>query len=128
GGFLKTRLKEVQALCARIDGAFWTNQYGNRDGSEAHYLMTGAELCQSFDRLDYVFIGVSSAGTISGVSRRLKEAFPEVKVIAVDAEGSVIFGGQPKKRMIPGIGASIVPELLSLARVDDVVIVPEVET
>lgn len=128
GGYLKTRLRKVTELCSSLNAAYWTNQYGNRDGMQAHYQLTGAELCSAFDRLDYVFIGVSTGGTISGVSRRVKEHFPNAKVIAVDAEGSVIFGGKPKKRYIPGIGASIVPELLQHALIDDVVTVPEIET
>ena len=49
-------------------------------------------------------------------------------MIAVDTDGSVIFGGTPRKRHIPGIGSSIVPQLLSRARIDDVVLIPERET
>ena len=75
-----------------------------------------------------MFLGVSTGGTISGVSHRLKEKFPSVRIIAVDAEGSVIFGGQPRKRYIPGIGASVTPELVKQARIDDVVKIPESET
>ena len=75
-----------------------------------------------------MFIGVSTAGTIAGVSRRLKEHYPDIRVIAVDTEGSAIFGGAPRKRHIPGVGSSIVPPLLSYARIDDVVQIPERET
>ena len=128
GGFLKTRLHKVKELCASTPHAFWPNQYGNPDAMEAHYELTGSEICADFDSLDYAFIGVSTAGTIAGVSRRLKEQYPNVKIIAVDAEGSVIFGGPPKKRYIPGVGASIVPELLKHALIDDVVLVPERES
>jgi cysteine synthase A len=128
GGFLKTRLAMVQHLCTTIPNPFWTNQYGNPDAMEAHYELTAGEICADFDSLDYVFIPVSSAGTIAGVSRRLKERYPHIHVIAVDTEGSVIFGGPPRKRHIPGIGSSIVPPLLSHARIDDVVLVPERET
>ncbi len=128
GGFLKTRLQAVKDLVAQTPGGFWTNQYSNLDAVEAHYRMTGGEICKSMSSLDYVFVGVSTAGTIAGVSRRVKEKWPSAKVIAVDAEGSVIFGGTPKKRYIPGIGASVVPELLRHASIDDVVTVPEIET
>jgi N-(2-amino-2-carboxyethyl)-L-glutamate synthase len=128
GGFLKTRLQKVKQLCATIPHAYWTNQYGNPDAMEAHYELTAAEICARFDSLDYVFIGVSTAGTLAGVSRRLKERYPNIHVIAVDTEGSVIFGGAPRKRHIPGIGSSIVPPLLSHARIDEVVLVSERET
>ena len=128
GGFLKTRLEKVKELCATIPNAYWTNQYGNPDAMEAHYELTAAEICAEFESLDYVFIGVSTAGTIAGVSRRLKERYPNIRVIAVDAEGSAIFGAAPRKRHIPGIGSSIVPPLLSHAEIDDVVWVSERET
>src|SRR5213596_2526246 len=128
GGFLKTRLQMVKHLCATIPDAYWTNQYGNPDAVEAHYELTAGEICADFASLDYVFIGVSTAGTIAGMSRRLKERYPKVRIIAVDTQGSVIFGGTPRERHIPGVGSSIVPPLLSHARIDDVVLIPERET
>jgi len=128
GGFLKTRLEMVEHLCATIPNVYWTNQYGNRDAAEAHYELTASEVCADFDALDYVFIGVSTAGTIAGMSRRLKERYPKVRIVAVDSEGSVIFGGPPRKRHIPGVGSSIVPPLLADAKIDDAVLIPERET
>ena len=128
GGFLKTRLQMVKHLCATIPNAYWTNQYGNLDALEAHYELTASEICADFHSLDYVFIGVSTGGTIAGMSRRLKERYPNVRIIAVDSQGSVIFGDTPRKRHIPGVGSSIVPPLLSHARIDDVVLIPERET
>src|SRR2546422_2383600 len=103
GGFLKTRLQKVKELCATIPNAYWTNQYGNVDAMAAHYELTAAEICDDFESLDYVFIGIGTAATIAGVSRRLKEHYPNIRVIAVDAEGSAIFGGAPRQRHIPGI-------------------------
>jgi cysteine synthase A len=128
GGYLASRLRRVEELRSSLGETFWPNQYGNRDGMRAHYDWTGGQICDACDRLDYVFIGVSSAGTIAGVSRRVKERFPRARIIAVDAVGSVIFGGAPAKRHIPGIGAGVVPALLSEATIDDVVLVSELET
>src|SRR5437588_8128045 len=128
GGFLKTRLEMVKQLCDTIPNAYWTNQYGNPDAVEAHYELTAGEICADFASLDYVFIGVSTGGTIAGLSRRLKERYPNVRIIAVDTQGSVIFGDAPRKRHIPGVGSSIVPPLLSHATIDDVVLIPERET
>src|SRR3989441_1229164 len=93
GGFLKTRLQKVKELCATIPNAYWTNQYGNLDAMEAHYELTATEICADSDSLDYVFTVVSTAVTVAGVSRRLKERYPHLHGIAVDTEGSVIFGG-----------------------------------
>jgi N-(2-amino-2-carboxyethyl)-L-glutamate synthase len=127
GGFLKTRLVRVRELCREIGDSFWTNQYGNLDGALGHYHFTAAEIGDQVNELDYVFVGVSSAGTIAGLSMRLKERFPRLAVVAVDSVGSAIFGGPPASRFIPGIGSSIVPELLTRARIDHVVRVPEAE-
>lgn len=128
GGFLKTRLQMVEHLCATTPNAYWTNQYGNMNAVEAHYELTAGDICADFESLDAVFVGVSTAGTIAGVSRRLKERYPAVRIIAVDTVGSVIFGGPPRTRHIPGVGSSIVPELLSHAKIDDVVLISERET
>jgi cysteine synthase A len=128
GGYLKTRLDMVKKLCATVPNAYWPNQYGNLDAMEAHYELTAGEVCAEFDTLDYAFIGVSTAGTIAGMSRRLKEHYPGIQIIAVDTEGSFIFGSPPRKRHIPGIGSSIVPPLLANAVIDDVVWIPERET
>jgi N-(2-amino-2-carboxyethyl)-L-glutamate synthase len=128
GGFLKTRLAKVHELLGSTPHAFWPNQYGNPDAVAAHYQLTGTEICNAFQQLDYIFIGASTGSTITGVSRRLKERFPGVRVIAVDAEGSVLFGQPPKSRFIPGIGSSAPSQFLPQALVDDFVIVPEYET
>src|SRR5436309_7298171 len=48
GGFLKTRLQMVEQLCAALPNAYWTNQYGNPDAVEAHYLLTAGEVCADF--------------------------------------------------------------------------------
>jgi 2,3-diaminopropionate biosynthesis protein SbnA len=128
GGFLKTRIATVRRLRADVGDAYWTNQYENPDNVAAHYALTAQGFCDAFTRLDFVFVGVSSAGTIAGLSHRLKERFPGVQVIAVDVDGSVVFGGPARKRHIPGIGSSVRPALLDQARIDDVVIVSETET
>ena len=64
----------------------------------------------------------------SGVSNRVKEKWPNIKIIAVDAEGSVIFGGPPKKRHIPGLGSSIQPPLIHHAIIDELIMVSERDT
>lgn len=128
GGYLKTRLRMVQTLLSRYPDSYWPNQYENPDGMAAHYHLTAAEVLRVLPDVDYVFIGVSSAGTLAGVSRRLKEHNPAIRIVAVDAEGSVIFGQPPKKRSIPGLGSSISPPLVKEAIVDEVVIVNEVDT
>src|SRR3989454_8309616 len=107
GGFLKTRLQMVKHLCATTPNAFWTNQYGNPDAVEAHYKLTAGEICADFDSLDYVFIAVSTAGTIARVSPRLQKHYPNIPVISVDSESSGIFCGEPHKPHISRIRSRI---------------------
>lgn len=128
GGFLKTRLAAVRKLREEFPDSYWPNQYENVDAMHAHYHVTAEQIIRNAPPLDYVFLGVSTGGTLSGISQRLKEHQPSVKIIAVDAEGSVIFGHPPKKRWIPGLGSSITPPLVGRAIVDEVLIVPEVDT
>lgn len=125
GGFLLTRIQTVEAICAAKKNVFWTNQYENPGNLQAYYNGMGVEVCASLPRLDYAFIGVSTCGTIAGLSRRLKEHYPRVKIVAVDIDGSIIFGHAPKKRHLSGLGSSKVPPLLHEASIDDVVMVPE---
>lgn len=127
GGYLRARLERVRELVARHDW-YWPDQYCNADAVEAHYRFTGGELCAALSRLDYLFVGVGTGGTIAGLSHRVKESFPGCAVIAVDAVGSTIFGGPPGPRRIPGLGSSIVPPLVRRAIVDDVMLVPELDT
>ncbi|MFC0435372.1 2,3-diaminopropionate biosynthesis protein SbnA [Kutzneria buriramensis] len=125
GGYLKTRLARVRELLVELDSAYWPNQYANPDARDAHYRFTGGELIAQAGPIDYLFVGVGTGGTIAGLSHRIKETYPRCVVVAVDTEGSVIFGGPPKKRRIPGIGSSIVPPLCDQALIDHVEIVSE---
>lgn len=128
GGYLLTRIKKVKELIDEIDNSYWVNQYGNPYNAEAYYNTLGNEICDSLGNIDYIFMGVSSGGTITGVSNKIKERFPHSKVIAVDIVGSVIFGHPPHKRYIPGIGSSMVPKILEKAKIDDVVMIDELST
>src|SRR5579859_5444370 len=128
GGFLRARLQRVGQLTASLPSAYWPNQYANPDAADAHDLLTGAEICRTFDRLDYIFIGFGTAATIAGISRRVKRLMPRTRIVAVDSAGSVIFGQPAAPRFIPGIGSSIRPPLLQDALLDDYVIVEESET
>ena len=128
GGYLLNRIEKVKQLTKEIENSYWVNQYGNPYNAEAYYKTLGEEICDCLDTIDYLFLGISSGGTITGVSQKIKERFPDVKVIAVDIYGSVIFGNPPRKRYIPGIGSSMVPDIIKQAKIDDVVMVDELAT
>ncbi|MDQ4021081.1 MAG: 2,3-diaminopropionate biosynthesis protein SbnA [Actinomycetota bacterium] len=128
GGYLQTRIDRVQELLSELPEAIWVNQYANNRNWQSHYHGTGAEMSEQLVHPpDYFFAAVSTTGSILGCSRRLRERFPEVQVIAVDAAGSIIFGRPPGPREIPGIGASRVPELLRPEEIDEVVHVDDLE-
>jgi N-(2-amino-2-carboxyethyl)-L-glutamate synthase len=132
GGYLKTRIRKVKELLETIPNSFWINQYANENNWKAHYYGTGEEIVQQLlsngEEADILVAPVSTTGCIMGTGRRLREKFPHVKVIAVDAVGSVIFGAPPAPRELPGIGSSRVPELLHRDEVDDVIYVNDYES
>jgi N-(2-amino-2-carboxyethyl)-L-glutamate synthase len=126
GGYLLTRIDTVNEMCLAIKNSFCADQYGDPNNYKGYYGL-GNEILTSFDKLDYVFIAVSSSGAITGISKSIKEKRPDIKVIGVDVEGSVIFGQKPQKRYISGIGASQVPPIMKHATIDDVVFVSQVD-
>lgn len=130
GGYLLNRIKKIKEIIASNDNVYWVNQYANPLNARAYYNSLGIEICLEAPRqkIDYLFMGISSGGTITGVSQRVKENYPAAKIIAVDVDGSIIFGGKSHKRFIPGIGSSMRPEILKQAVIDDVVSVNEDET
>jgi cysteine synthase A len=125
GGYLLNRIAVVKNICSETKNSFWTNQYDNPNNYLAYFHGLGEEICRECESLDFAFIGVSSGGTITGISQKLKKRFTHVKIIAVDVEGSIIFQNQPKKRYISGIGSSMVPSILQKAIIDEVVFVSE---
>lgn len=129
GGYLKTRIKRVKELVETTPGAYWINQYANEKNWKAYYHGTASEIVeQANGPIDYLVMAVSTTGSILGTARRIRETYPHVKVIAVDAVGSVIFGAPPAPRELPGIGSSRVPELLHREEIDEVVYVNDLES
>jgi 2,3-diaminopropionate biosynthesis protein SbnA len=129
GGYLQTRIRRVHELCQAIPQSFWINQYANNLNWQAHYYDTGSEIIADLDDpIDCFVIALSTTGTILGLARRIRQDFPQVRIIAVDAVGSVIFGSPPGPRELPGIGASRVPELLRTDEIDEVIYVNDWES
>ena len=127
GGFLGARLDYVRALCASDDRYVWLNQYTNQGNWQAHYRTTAPAIARQFPQLDVLFIGAGTTGTLMGCARWFREWHRPVRIVAVDSFGSVIFGGRPGRRMIPGLGMTVRPPLLDEAYVDDVVRVEEAD-
>lgn len=125
GGYLHTRIARAREL-ATAAGTVWVNQYANiRNPRAYHDTLAGEVLDDVEGPIDYLVAAVSTTGSLHGIARRLRARHPDLRVIAVDAVGSVVFGGDAGPRRIPGFGASRVPELLRPAEVDQVVHVDE---
>jgi N-(2-amino-2-carboxyethyl)-L-glutamate synthase len=127
GEFLQARLNRVKELLALHKNAFWTNQYSNTHNSDAHH-QTMHEIVTALDgKVDYLFCSASTCGTLRGCSEYIRKQELPIKIIAVDALGSVIFDGKPAKRLIPGHGAAVRPSLYQPGLAHEVVHLTDLE-
>jgi cysteine synthase A len=111
GEFLQARLARVRSLLGSVKDSFWPNQYANIFNPQAHH-QTMREVVEAFDEnVDYLFCATSTCGTMRGCAEYIRAHNLKTKLVAVDAEGSIIFGGPSAKRLIPGHGAAVLPEL-----------------
>jgi len=118
----------VQSLVGQIENAFWPNQYANEHNSGSHYRTTMNEVAVALDgKIDFMFIATSTCGTIRGCGDYARDHGLKVRMIAVDAVGSLIFTNQKAKRMIPGLGAGIKPPLCDLSVIDECVLVTDLD-
>lgn len=119
-------------------GAFLPYQYYNQANPEAHYRSTGPEIWRQTDgHITHWVAGIGTGGTISGVARFLKDQNPEIRVIGVDAVGSVYkhykeHGVLPPAEaihqyLIDGIGEDLLPESVWMDSIDEVVSVDDRE-
>lgn len=127
-GYLSSRINLIKQMCAQKPHLVWLNQYENIDNIEAHYLTTAKSIATQFPELDYLFIGAGTTGTLGGVSQYISRRMPNTKIIAVDALGSVTFGGTAGQRKIPGLGASKEPPISQYARFHDIIRISEKST
>lgn len=90
------------------------DQYSNPANVLAHYHHTAGEIIRDFgDSLSMVVMGVGTGGTITGVAKRLKELQPNIQIIGVDPEGSILGGGtEVKSYLVEGIGYDFFPDVL----------------
>lgn len=125
GEFLQARLNRVHELLRATENSFWCNQYANLHNPLAHQ-QTMHEIATALDdKVDYLFCATSTCGTIRGCSDYLKKHGLKTEMIAVDAIGSIIFGGEKAKRLIPGHGAAVRPLLYRDDLADDFVLVSD---
>src|SRR5512143_3235562 len=122
---------EVAKRFAReMPNAILANQYHNPDNPKTHEMTTGPEIWEQTDgRVTDVIIGMGTGGTISGVGRYLKSKNPNIKIVGVDIEGSILTeiwqsggkipeGAYPKTYKVEGIGEDFLPSATDLSVVD----------
>ena len=114
--------------------AWIPNQYFNKNNPLAHYLTTAREiLSQLGEEPDYIFAGMGTGGTITGIARYFREKRKKTKIIGVDPEGSIFYYVKKEKMdveeakklahpyNIEGIGEDILPDTIDLELVDDII-------
>jgi cysteine synthase A len=127
---MKGAIAKAEELSSQ-PGYFMPQQFKNPANPAIHFKTTGPEIFNDTDgKVDIFVAGVGTGGTITGVSRYLKqEKKLPVKCIAVEPSASpVLSGGSPGKHKIQGIGAGFVPDILDRSVVDEVVQVTDDES
>ena len=112
-----SKAKEI----AEETGGLLASQFANQANPEKHYATTGKEILEDAATVDIFVAGIGTGGTITGAGRALREANPDVKIVAVEPEASPLLSeGQAGPHAIQGIGANFVPEVLDTELYDEV--------
>jgi cysteine synthase A len=99
----------VREILDTVEGSFWVDQYANAENSGSHYRATIREIiAQLGGAPDYLFVATATCGTLRGCLDFLTDrGLPT----SVDAVGSQIFSNVKHRRLVPGLGSAIRPQL-----------------
>lgn len=116
----------AKEFASKTPNSYIPGQFDNLDNSLAHYKTTGPEIYRDLDgNVDVFLAGFGTGGTITGISRYLKEQKKDILTIGIEPEESpIISKGVKGPHKIQGIGAGFKPAVLDLTYVDKVVTVP----
>ena len=127
---------KAETIARETPGAILANQFNNPANPQAHYETTGPEIwAQTDGRVTHFLVGSGTGGTISGVGRYLKGQNPDVQIVGVDPEGSILkaffdmgelTGGEPYK--VEGIGSDKIPGALDMSVTDRWITVTDAES
>lgn len=115
----KERADELEAE----EGMVQLGQFENPANPESHYRTTGEEIIEQLEgrRVDALVAGIGTGGTISGIGRRLREAFPEMTVVGVEPDTNAVLSGEaPGDDDFQGMGPGFVSPNLDRELLDDV--------
>ncbi|MBF4493233.1 cysteine synthase A [Flavobacterium sp. MR2016-29] len=123
-------VERAKELTATIKNSFLPSQFTNQANVEIHEKTTALEILADFpDGIDYLITGVGTGGHITGVSKILKQHFPNLKTFAVEpALSPVLSGGLPAPHPFQGIGAGFIPEVFNREYVDQIITVDKNES
>lgn len=114
----------AKRLNAEIPNSHILDQYGNPSNPLAHYEGTAEEILEQCDgKVDMVVISAGTGGTLTGIANKLKEVLPNIKVVGVDPEGSILaqpdsLNGAIGSYKVEGIGYDFIPDVLVRNYVD----------
>ncbi|MEZ4932554.1 MAG: pyridoxal-phosphate dependent enzyme [Saprospiraceae bacterium] len=118
----------AERLSKEIPNSYWFNQYDNLANRQAHYESTGPEIWEQTEgKITHLVVGAGTGGTITGVSKFLKEKNPNIKVWAIDTYGSTLKAyhetGKINEKEIysyitEGIGEDIIPKNYDFSLID----------
>lgn len=127
---MRGAIAEAERIVNENPGYFMPQQFKNPANPAIHFRTTGPEIWNDTDgSIDVLVAGIGTGGTITGVSRYIKEVCGK-KIISVGVEpaGSpVLSGGSPGPHKIQGIGAGFKPDVLDLSLVDRIETVTDEE-
>ena len=123
---MKGAIERAAEIVAQTPGAWMAQQFENPANIAIHVKTTAQEILKDFadTPVDALITGVGTGGHITGVAEVLKQAWPALKVFAVEPLASpVISGGQPSPHPIQGIGAGFIPANLHTQLLDGAITV-----
>jgi len=111
-----------------LPNSYHPNQYQNAANPDAHFRTTGPEIWEDTEgKITHFVAGMGTGGTITGVGRYLKQQNPEVKIIAADPVGSILYDFFHTGKVVKaetykteGIGEDFFPAALDFSVIDDV--------